>query len=64
MSVLDKNGFQKKTYSEIVDEIEEKAKEKFGEDTNTKAFTPLGIILSIIALLLAIVWDNIDRVYI
>ncbi|MGW8784991.1 baseplate J/gp47 family protein [Heyndrickxia sporothermodurans] len=61
--MLDKNGFQKKTYSEIVDEIEEKAKEKFGEDTNTKAFTPLGIILRILAWFFAIVWDNIERVY-
>lgn len=43
--------------------MEAKAKELFGEDVNTKAYTPLGIILRIFAWFLSIVWDNIERVY-
>lgn len=61
--MLDKNGFTKKTYSQIVDEMEAKAKELFGEDVNTKAYTPLGIILRIFAWFHSILWDNTERVY-
>ncbi|MBL5768234.1 baseplate J/gp47 family protein [Heyndrickxia sporothermodurans] len=61
--MLDKNGFTRKTYSDLLDEMEAKAKELFGENTNTKAYTPLGIILRIFAWFLAIVWDVVERVY-
>jgi uncharacterized phage protein gp47/JayE len=61
--MLDENGFSKKTYSDLLSEMEAKAKELFGEDVNTKAYTPLGIILRIFAWFLSIVWDNIERVY-
>lgn len=61
--MLDENGFSKKTYSDLLSEMEAKAKELFGEDVNTKAYTPLGIILRIFAWFLSIVWDDIERVY-
>ncbi|KZM54901.1 hypothetical protein A3Q35_13155 [Aeribacillus pallidus] len=61
--MLDRNGFSKKTYSDLIDEMEAKAKELFGEDVNTKAYTPLGIILRIFAWFQAILWDNVERVY-
>jgi uncharacterized phage protein gp47/JayE len=61
--MLDRNGFTKKTYSDLLSEMEAKAKELFGEDINTKAYTPLGIILRIFAWFLSILWDNNERVY-
>lgn len=61
--MLDKNGFTKKTYSDLLDEMEAKAKELFGEDVNTNAYTPLGILLRIFAWFLSILWDNNERVY-
>ena len=61
--MLNENGFQRKTYSDIVDEMEDKAKEQFGEDVNTSSRTPLGIIFRIIAWFLAGVWDIAERVY-
>jgi len=61
--LLNENGFQRKTYSDIVDEMEDKAKEQFGEDVNTSSRTPLGIIFRIIAWFLAGVWDIAERVY-
>ncbi|MED4933985.1 baseplate J/gp47 family protein [Heyndrickxia coagulans] len=61
--MLDRNGFSKETYSDLIDEMEAKAKELFGEDINTKAYTPLGIILRIFAWFLSILWDNNERVY-
>lgn len=61
--MLDSNGFTKKTYSEIIDEMEEKAKELFGEDVNTNAYTPLGIILRIFAWFHALLWDVTESVY-
>lgn len=63
LSLLNENGFQRKTYSDIVDEMEDKAKEQFGEDVNTSSRTPLGIIFRIIAWFLAGVWDIAERVY-
>ncbi len=46
-----------------MDEMEDKAKEQFGEDVNTSSRTPLGIIFRIIAWFLAGVWDIAERVY-
>lgn len=61
--MLDRNGFTKKTYSDLLDEMIAKAKELFGENTNTSAYMPLGIILRIFAWFLSNIWDNLERVY-
>ncbi|MGG3677480.1 baseplate J/gp47 family protein [Heyndrickxia faecalis] len=61
--MLDRNGFSKKTYSDLIDEMEEKTKELFGEDTNTKAYTPLGIIIRVFAWFHALLWEVVERVY-
>lgn len=60
---LTKDGFVKKTYSDLLDEMELKAQELFGDDINTKSYTPLGIIIRIFAWFLAIVWDTVEKVY-
>ncbi|UUT26296.1 baseplate J/gp47 family protein [Bacillus velezensis] len=61
--MLDETGFQRLTYSELLDGMEDKAKELFGEDINTSSKTPLGIILRIFAWFLAGIWDIAERVY-
>ncbi|CUB45032.1 Baseplate J-like protein [Bacillus amyloliquefaciens] len=61
--MLDETGFQRQTYSELLDGMEDKAKELFGEDINTSSKTPLGIILRIFAWFLAGIWDIAERVY-
>lgn len=61
--MLDSNGFSKKEYNDILNEMVSKAKEQFGADVNTSALTPLGIILRIFAWFISICWDNAERVY-
>ncbi|MEX5737779.1 baseplate J/gp47 family protein [Bacillus subtilis] len=61
--LLDETGFQRQTYSELVDSIEDRAREQFGEDVNTSSKTPLGIIIRIFAWFLAGLWDIAERVY-
>lgn len=61
--MLDETGFQRQTYSELVDSIEDRAREQFGEDVNTSSKTPLGIIIRIFAWFLAGLWDIAERVY-
>ncbi|MED4455895.1 baseplate J/gp47 family protein [Metabacillus fastidiosus] len=60
---LNKDGFTKKTYADIINEMEAKAKELFGENINTRSYTPLGIILRIVAWFLAGLWDGLEKVY-
>lgn len=61
--MLDETGFQRQTYSELVDSMEDRAREQFGEDVNTSSKTPLGIIIRIFAWFLAGLWDIAERVY-
>lgn len=60
---LNQNGFTKKTYSDILIEMEAKFKELFGEDINLSSYTPLGIIMRVMAFFYSVVWDTIEHVY-
>ena len=61
--MLNDKGFQRRTYSDLIDDMEDKAKELFGSDINTSARTPLGVILRIFAWSLSSVWEVSERVY-
>lgn len=61
--MLDENGFVKKEYADILDDMTAKAQQLFGADINTSASTPLGIILRIFAWFLSICWDTAELVY-
>lgn len=61
--MLDKNGFHKKTYSELLDEMEVKAKELFGAETRLTSDGFFGIFLKLFAWFLSIVWELAERVY-
>lgn len=60
---LNKNGFSRKTYSDLLDEMEEKFKEQFGENINLSSYTPLGIIMRVMAFFYAKLWDVVEAVY-
>ena len=63
MVALNKNGFSRKTYSDLVEEMETKFREQFGEDTNLSSYTPLGIIMRVMAFFYAKLWDVVEAVY-
>lgn len=60
---LNKNGFTRKTYSDLLDEMEAKFIELFGADVNLSAYTPLGIIMRVMAFFYAKLWDGLEAVY-
>lgn len=60
---LNKNGFTRKTYSDLLDEMEAKFIELFGADVNLSAYTPLGIIMRVMAFFYAKIWDVVEAVY-
>ncbi|USK71772.1 baseplate J/gp47 family protein [Peribacillus asahii] len=60
---LNKNGFTRKTYSDILSEMEAKFQELFGEDINLSSYTPLGIIMRVMAFFYSKLWDVVEAVY-
>lgn len=61
--MLDKNGFQKKTYADLLDDMNAKAKELFGEDTRVTSDGFLGIFIKLYAWFLTVIWELAERVY-
>ncbi|MGY3186438.1 baseplate J/gp47 family protein [Lysinibacillus sp. TE18511] len=60
---LDKNGFKRKTYNDLVDSMSSKAKEKFGADANTTERSFLGILIRIMAWFFSLLWQDTEDVY-
>jgi uncharacterized phage protein gp47/JayE len=60
---LDSNGFKRKRFAEVFEEMEAKAKEVFGEQVNTSERSPLGIILRIVAFFFGRSWQTAEDVY-
>lgn len=61
--MLDEKGFKRKTYDDLLTEIEMKGKELFGEDINTSTTSFFGIFFRLFAYFLAIVWMLAEKVY-
>jgi uncharacterized phage protein gp47/JayE len=61
--MLDRNGFQRKNFADLKLEMETKAKELFGEDTNLSIKSPIGILIWLFAWFLAKVWELAEKVY-
>lgn len=61
--MLDKTGFKRKRFTDLFAEMEDKAKETFGDKTNTTERSPLGIILRIFAWFLSKLWGTAEDVY-
>ncbi|EGY0055736.1 hypothetical protein JHL82_002889, partial [Listeria monocytogenes] len=61
--MLDENGFKRKTFDELLTDMEIKATELYGEDVNLSAHSALGVFLRIIAWFLALSNELAERVY-
>ncbi|MED5050667.1 baseplate J/gp47 family protein [Anoxybacillus rupiensis] len=61
--MLDRNGFKRKRYSDLIDDMVLKAKELFGEDVNINEKSFLGILIRLFAWFLAIIWEVAEKVY-
>lgn len=61
--MLDRDGFKRKTYDELLTDMSAKAKEGFGADANVSERAFLGILLRIMAWFLSLAWMAIEQVY-
>ncbi|MFB6475783.1 baseplate J/gp47 family protein [Paenibacillus glucanolyticus] len=61
--MLNATGFKRKTYADLLVEIETQARSVFGENVNTSARSALGIILRIFAWFLSLLWQDAEDVY-
>ncbi|WP_340004415.1 baseplate J/gp47 family protein [Paenibacillus sp. FSL K6-0276] len=61
--MLDSTGFKRLRFDDLFAQMEDKAKEAFGDTVNTSVRSPLGIILRIFAWFLAIIWSTAEDVY-
>lgn len=60
---LTKQGYKRETYDDILERLDIKTKELFGQDTNTSSRSALGILLRIMAFVIALVWQDNENVY-
>ena len=56
-------GFIRPSYEDIVSDMEQKAKESFGEDIDTSELSVLGKFIRIIAYDLSVEYENLEQVY-
>jgi uncharacterized phage protein gp47/JayE len=61
--MLDEKGLKIPSYAGLLEDMEIKAKELFGDNINLSSNTPLGIIIRIFAWFLSITWQVIEKVY-
>lgn len=60
---LTKDGFKRKLYSDIEEDLFVRARDLFGQDINLSERSPLGIFLRIIAWSLSLLWQLAEKVY-
>lgn len=56
-------GFNRKTYTDILESMETSARELFGEDINLSNYSPLGMFLKVISWELSLAWQGIENSY-
>lgn len=61
--MLDANGFKRKTYDDLLNDMSSKTKELFGADANVSEKAFLGILIRIMAWFLSLAWMAIEQVY-
>lgn len=61
--MLDSNGFKRKQYSEIVADMQTRARNLFGENINLTDRSPLGIFIQVLAWSIASLWQLAEKVY-
>lgn len=60
---ISQQGFKRKQYKDILEDMHIRAKEYFGHDINLSLSSPLGIFLSIIAWSLSLLWQVLEHIY-
>jgi uncharacterized phage protein gp47/JayE len=60
---LNKDGFNRMRYADIIAEINSRAKSVFGADVNLSEFSPLGMFFKVIAFSMAVIWQLAEYVY-
>jgi uncharacterized phage protein gp47/JayE len=60
---LDKNGFKRKTYNDLLTDMSNKMRGLFGENVNISPRSPFGLILRLFAWALSLVWELAEKVY-
>lgn len=61
--MLNEFGFTRKTYQDLLEDMEDKSKELFGENVRTSSTSVLGILLRIVAWSLSLAHELLERVY-
>lgn len=61
--MLDEKGFRRKTYDELLEDMDLKARELFGADINTSARSFMGLLLRLFAWFLSLAWAILEKVY-
>lgn len=60
---LNENGFRRKEYADILESLQTRATDTFGEDINLSNSSFLGILISILAWTLSGMWQLAEKVY-
>lgn len=61
--MLNKDGFTRKSYDELVYDMANKAKELFGSNINTRKHSVVGMFIRLFAWFLSLIYELIERVY-
>ena len=61
--MLDGTGFKRKTYNDLQQEMDQRARELFGDDINTSERSPIGILIRLFAWFLGKSWELAEKVY-
>ncbi|WP_100488547.1 baseplate J/gp47 family protein [Sporolactobacillus pectinivorans] len=61
--MLDSTGFHKKSYADLVSDMQNKARELWGADINVSQTSFLGILIILFAWFLSIAWELTESVY-
>jgi uncharacterized phage protein gp47/JayE len=60
---LNKDGFNRMRYADIIAEMNSRAKSVFGSDVNLSEYSPLGMFFKVVAFSMAIIWQLAEYVY-
>lgn len=61
--MLNEYGFTRKTYDDLLESMENKAKELFGENVRTTSTSVIGILIRIFAWSLSLLYELLEKVY-
>jgi uncharacterized phage protein gp47/JayE len=60
---LNKDGFNRMRYADIIAEMNSRAKSAFGADVNLSEHSPLGMFFKVVAFSMAVIWQLAEYVY-